>query len=64
MKRPPTESIRVRRMTARALRKVAYNPPFSCSSIAEFLRLVELGNIEALRSWQRQVSEYLNEDTQ
>jgi hypothetical protein len=49
-----TETVRVRQCTARALRKIAYKAPFECSSIAEFLRLVERGDLEAIGAWQKE----------
>ena len=51
-----TTSIRVDINTRRAL-GVAYDPPFCCASIAEFLRLVERGDLEAIAAWQRAAKE-------
>jgi hypothetical protein len=47
-----TTSIRVDCRTRKAL-GVAYGPPFFCASIAEFLRLVERCDLEAIAAWQK-----------
>jgi len=52
-KKTETETIRVRRITKMAICRAAYGPPFHCASIAEFLRLIETGNLEAIAAWQR-----------
>jgi hypothetical protein len=45
-----TTTIRVKIPTARALRKVAKNPPFRCT-LGEFLHRVECEDKEALAAW-------------
>jgi hypothetical protein len=54
----PTTTIRVRTTTHAALQRAAYNPPFSCASIAEFLRLVERGDLAAISAWQKAAKEH------
>jgi len=47
-----TETVRIRKCTGRALRSAAYGKPLECASIAEFLRMVERGNLKAIKLWQ------------
>jgi hypothetical protein len=55
-----TESIRVRKHTKAALCRVAYNPPFKCASLAEFLALCERGDMEAIAAWQCEAKELMD----
>jgi hypothetical protein len=50
-KKTETETVRLRQCSARVLRKLAYNPPFNCSSVAEFFRLLERKDSAALHAW-------------
>jgi len=52
-----TETIRIRRHTKLALCKAAYPPPLSCASLAEFLGMVERGDLEAISLWQKAAKE-------
>jgi hypothetical protein len=56
-----TTTIRVGERTRRAL-GVAYLAPFYCASIAEFLRLVERGDMQAISAWQKAAAEIAKED--
>lgn len=46
-----SETVRVRSDTAASLRKVCGVEHYDCS-VATFLRLVERGDIQALKAWQ------------
>lgn len=47
-----TETIRIRRHTKLALCRAAYNPPFQCASLAEFIALIERGDESATKAFR------------